>query len=205
MTKPSTLALLALLGAAGCMGPSTRPPIPIGTARASADFHSYDLRRVGVLPPEGDGLDADSSIALRDALAIAFTAETTYEMVPLGAPELESVGTVAPARSGRTQPDAILDVARRTGCDAILSPRVVDLRWYEPVRLGLEVDLIAVETGLVIWTSQVKVDTGNLRTLESIAAWQGATRAGGDTDRAVDVLSPRRLGEFAAAQVAMLL
>lgn len=203
--KTPIVALLVLLGLAGCAGPSSRPPIPIGTARAAADFDSYDVRRVGILPPRGEELDPEFALALRDALGGAFAAETSYEIVPLGASELESVGTLDPVRTGRTSPEAILEVAKRTGLDALLSARLVDLRPYEPVRLGLEVDLIVVETGLVIWSSQVRVDTGDIHTLEAIAAWQGSTRAGGETERAVDVLSPRRLGEFAAAQVAMLL
>jgi len=205
VTKPWILAVLTVLGLVGCAGPASRPPIPIGTARAAADFESYDLRRVGVMPPQGDGLDPDFVLALRDSLAGAFSAETSYELLPLGAAELESVGTLDPVRTGKTRPETILEVARRTGLDGLLTARVVDLRPYEPVRLGIEVDLIAVETGLVIWSSQVRVDTGDAYTLEAIAAWQGSTRAGGEAERAVDLLSPRRLGEFAAAQVAMLL
>lgn len=191
--------------AASCVSTETRAMVPIGTAKAAADFASYDIRRVGVLPPRGETLDAELSDALRDALRSAFAAETPYEMIPIGASELESLDTPDSMRTGRTEPRIVLEVARRAGLDAILATRVVDLRFYEPVRLGLEVDLIAVETGLVTWSSQVRVDVGDLRTLDAIQSWQESRRAGTESDRAVDVLSPRRIGEFAAAQVAMLL
>lgn len=205
MIKLHVVLALALTGVAGCAGPATRSVVPIGTARASADFAAYDLHRVGVLPPRGEWLEPELGDALRDALAAAFAVETSYEIVPLGAIELESIQRLDPVRTGRIPPAAILEIARRAGLDAVLAPRVVDLRPYEPVRLGLEVDLIAVETGLVTWSAQVRVDTGDSRTLDAIEAWQMATRAGGESERAVDILSPRRLAEFAAAQVAMLL
>lgn len=203
--KTVILSALALFGAVGCAASGTRAIVPIGTARASADFAAYDLHRVGVMPPRGADLDPELAEALRDALAQAFAAETPYEIVPLGPVELESIDRLDPVRTGRIPPAAILEVARRAGLDGVLVPRVVDLRPYEPVRLGLEVDLIAVETGLVTWSAQVRVDAGDSRTLDSIESWQEATRAGGESERAVDVLSPRRLGEFAAIQVAMLL
>jgi len=203
--KSQLLAVLVSIGVAGCGVTGTKAMLPIGTARATADFASYDLRRVGVLPPRGEVLEPELAIALRDALAAAFVAETSYEIVPLGEREMESIERLDPARTGRIPPEAILEIARRAGLDAVFATRVVDLRPYEPVRLGIEVDLITVETGLVTWSAQVRVDTGDSRTLDVIETWQLSTRAGGESERAVDILSPRRLAEFAAAQVAMLL
>ncbi len=203
--KLQMLAALAVFGIVGCAGTGTKAVLPIGTARAAADFAAYDLRRVGVLPPRGENLEPDLGVALRDALAASFAAGTAYEIVPLGAVEMESIERLDPVRTGRIPPAAILEVARRAGLDAVLATRVVDLRPYEPVRLGIEVDLIAVETGLVTWSAQVRVDTGDSRTLDVIETWQLSTRAGGESERAVDILSPRRLAEFAAFQVAMLL
>ncbi len=204
MKIPILLVLVASV-VAGCNGPAIRGVIPLGTARASADFADYDIRRVGVLPPEGEVFDAGLVEPLRDALTAAFTAETSFELVPLGIIEMESIEGLAPARTGNIQPKAVLEIARRAGLDAILAARVVDLRPYEPVRLGLDVDLIAVETGLVIWSSHVRVDTGDSRALAAIESWQAAMRSGGESEHAVDLLSPRRLAEFAAAQAAMLL
>jgi len=199
------LSLLVASIVAGCSSSGVRGVIPLGTARASADFADYDIRRVGVLPPEGLVFEAGLVEPLRDALTAAFTAETSFELVPLGLIEMESIERVDPARTGSIHPTAVLELARRAGLDALLAARVVDLRPYEPVRLGLDVDLIAVETGLVIWSGHVRVDTGDSRALAAIESWQAAMRSGGESEHAVDLLSPRRLVEFAAAQVAMLL
>ncbi|MBL8861951.1 MAG: hypothetical protein JNK02_08050 [Planctomycetes bacterium] len=198
------MAYLTVL-VAGCASTDTWSSVPLGTARAAADFRTYDLRRVGVLPPSGESLPPEFVAALRDALAAAFAAETPYEIVPLGLSELESIGPVEPFRTGRTQPEPILALARRAGLDGILVPRVTELRSYEPVQLGLEVELVAVETGFSIWSARVRTDAADRRTIEAVQAWQIGARMGGPTERAVDLMSPRRMGEFAAWEVARLL
>ncbi len=198
------VTLLLALCSASCVATRGSVP-PIGTARASSDFATYDIRRVGVLPPHGEGLDPELAGALRDAIAAAFTAETRYELVPLTPSMMEAVAAFEPARTGRTRPEAVLDLARRASLDAVMSVCVTDLRHYEPLRLGLEIDLVVVETGLTTWSCTVRVDTGDTLTREAIEAWQEAMRVGGETDRAVDFLSPRRIAEFAAMQAAMLL
>ncbi len=195
---------LVLAACAACS--STQRTVPsIGTARAVAEFATYDIRRVGLLPPAGEGVDPEFSDALRDALATSFSAQTPYELVILGPTELEAVGRLDPARTGRTRAATVLELARRSALDAILTVRVVDLRPYEPVRLGLEVDLVTVETGLVAWSCRVRVDTADRTTREAMQAWQELVRSGGETERTVEFFSPRRIAEFAAAQAALLL
>lgn len=199
-----SLALSLALCTAACATSRDSIP-PIGTARASSDFATYDIRRVGIMPPHGEGLDPELAAGLRDALAAAFTAETRYELVPLGPSMMEAVAGLEPARTGRTSPEAVLDLARRASLDAVMSVCVTDLRPYEPLSLGLAIDLVVVETGLTTWSCTVRVDTGDTLTRDAIEVWQKAARTGGDTERAVDFLSPRRIAEFAAAQAAMLL
>jgi hypothetical protein len=198
------LVILCLLLGGCAAAPRSDVPL-LGTARMSSDFTSYSLKRVGVLPPQGEGVAPDLAADLRDALSAAFGAETPYELVPLGAPELESISGLEPARTGRTRADSVLDLARRASLDAVLSTRVVGFRPYEPVRMGLAIDLVAVETGLSIWSCSVQVDTADRTTCEAIEAWQEGLRATTETERAADLVSPRRIGEFAALQAARLL
>jgi uncharacterized protein YceK len=198
-------ACLVLIGITGCAAVRTSLDAPLGTARAASDFHDYAVQRAGVVAPRGGELDPESALSLRDALASSFAAQTPWELVPIGEPELESVGWIDPVRTGRTRPEPLLDLARRAGLDALFVPHVVDYRPYEPARIGVEVDLVAVETGLTIWSGRVRIDTADQRTLDAIEAWQIVTRGGGASERAVDLLSPRRLGEFAAAELARLL
>jgi hypothetical protein len=178
---------------------------PIGTANKSSDFETYQLRRVGLMLPEGDDVDPDFLRALRDALASEFTAATGYEIVPMGAADVEAVDRLEPARTGRIRPAPVLALARRSSLDAVITTRVMELRSYAPVRLVLGIDLIAVETGLVTWSGSVRVDTSDSGTRSAIESWHAALRGAGDSERALDMLSPMRIAEFAAVQAALLL
>ena len=178
---------------------------PIGTASKSSDFDTYPLRRVGLLLPEGEGIDPDFQRALRDALASEFATVTHYEIVPLGPTDMEAVDRLEPARTGRIRPGPVLALARRSSLDGMITTRILELRSYTPVRLVLEIDLIAVETGLVIWSGSVRVDTNDRGTRAAIESWHAAVRDAGDSERALDMMSPIRIAEFAAAQAALLL
>ena len=196
--------LFLLLTMAACAAPraSVRP---LGTASKSSDFGDYSFQRIGVLMPEGEGLDPDFLRTLRDALASEFTAATSCEIVPLGESDTEAVSRLNPSRTGRIRPEPVLELARRSSLDGLITTRVLELRPYAPVRLVLSMDLIAVETGLVTWSGSVRVDTSDRETLAAIRSWHDAVRGGNETDQALDLLSPVRIAEFAALQAGLIL
>lgn len=198
------VALFFVLCLGACMAPR-ESVTPIGTAAKSSDFSTYHMRRVGLLLPEGDGIDPDFMRALRDALGSEMAASTGYEIVPLGAADMEAIERLQPAQTGRVRPQSVLALARRSSLDGVLATRVLELRSYTPVRLVLSIDLIAVETGFVTWTGSVRVDTSDRDTRAAIESWHAAKRDAGDTERALDLMSPLRIAEFAAVQAAMLL
>jgi len=198
------LAALLLLPLAAC-ATARESVTPIGTATKSSDFGTYDLHRVGVLLPEGEGIDPEFLRTLRDALASELAAATRFEIVPLDEADTEAVDRLEPARSGRVRAGPVLALAHRSALDGVLTTRVLDLRPYAPVRLVLGIDLIAVDTGLVTWSGCVRVDTSDRDTLAAIKSWQSSMHAAGDNDRALDLMSPARLAEFAALQAALLL
>jgi hypothetical protein len=197
-------ALLLCLALGACAAVRQTVP-PIGTAFKASDFDTYKLRRVGLLMPSGEGVDPDFLRALQNDLATEFAAATSYEIVPLGASDMEAIERLEPAQTGRVRPAPVLALARRSALDAVITTRVLELRPYTPVRLALGIDLIAVETGQVTWSSSVRVDTTDRDTQAAIEAWQSAIRGVGDTERALDVMSPMRVAEFAALQAALLL
>jgi hypothetical protein len=201
-----SLALSAMCFSLGASCATPRHSVPtLGTARVASDFGAYAIRRVGVLPPQGVAFDSEFGLALRDALGATLALETPYELVPLGPEDLESVGSLDPARRGVASPQPVIVLARRAKLDALIASRVLDWRPYEPVRLGLELDLVSTETGLVIWSCGVRIDTGDAATRHAVSRWQELVRGSGETERSVDLLSPRRMAEFAALQVGLLL
>jgi hypothetical protein len=200
--KLAALCILASLAA--CASAREAVP-PIGTASRSSEFDTYALRRVGILMPEGEGIDPDFLRGLRDALATEVAAAKPYEIVPLDAEDIEAVDRLDTARTGRIRPAPVLALARRSSLDGMITTRVLELRAYSPVRLVISMDLIAVETGLVTWTACVRVDANDVDTRAAIRAWQASMRGAGDNERALDMMSPARIAEFAAVQAALLL
>jgi hypothetical protein len=197
-------ALCILAGLAACATARESVP-PIGTASRSSEFDTYTLRRIGLVLPEGEGIDPDFLRGLRDALATEIAAARPYEIVPLDEGDVEAVDRLDTARTGRIRPAPVLALARRASLDGLITTRVLELRAYPPVRVVVSIDLIAVETGLVTWSGCVRVDTSDRDTRAAIRAWQSAIRGAGDNERALDMMSPARLAEFAAAQAALLL
>ena len=199
------LAALCILACLAACATAREQVPPIGTASRSTEFDTYPLRRVGILLPEGEGMDAEFLRGLRDALATEIAATKPYEIVPLDEGDLEAVDRLDTARTGRIRPAPVLALARRSSLDGLITTRVLELRAYAPVRLVISIDLIAVESGLVTWTGCVRVDSNDRDTRAAIRAWQSSIRGAGDNDRALDLMSPARIAEFAAVQAALLL
>jgi hypothetical protein len=198
------LAIVALGFLAACT--TARESVtPIGTAVKSSDFDAYRFRRVGLMMPEGEGIDAEFLRSVRDALASEIAAAKPYEVVPLDAADTEDVARLEPAHTGRIRPGPVLALAHRSSLDGLITTRVLEMRPYAPVRLVLGIDLIEVETGAVAWSSSIRVDASDAETREAIRTWQKSVRNAGENDRALDLMSPTRLAEFAAVQAALLL
>ena len=198
------VGLMVLLVLGACATAREAVP-PIGTATKSSDFEDYRLHRVGLLMPAGEGIDPDFLRALRDALASEIAGAKPFEIVPLDAADTEAVDRLEPAHTGRIRPGPVLALAHRSALDGLITTRVLEMRPYAPVRLVIGIDLIAVDTGLVTLSGCVRVDTNDRDTRAAIRAWQASVRGAGDNERALDMMSPTRLAEFAAVQAALLL
>lgn len=198
-------AVLALLFAA-CT--STRAELdPIARARVASDYSTYALRRVGVLPFVGEAVEIEHGKALQRTFAAELVGHVPFEVVPLDQADLEEVEAHDPLRRGRTRPEAVLELARRYRLDGVLVGTVTELSTWPHARAGIEVDLVASETGMAIWTGRTQVDAAQQSTREHLQRWLDDTRSTQAELEGVDVwlMSPRRLVEFAAAQVAALL
>jgi membrane dipeptidase len=92
--------------------------------------------------------------------------------------------------------------------DAVLFGTVTQSQFFPPQKLSVSVDMVAAETGLVIWSSTVHLDATEERVRDGLEAYFSNTR-GVPEDAAQDwrlaLLSPSRFAQFAAFQVASLL
>jgi len=196
-------ALLVLLLAAACAGP--RRGGPLASARVAPDFATYALRRVGLVPFQGEELAPEQAHALQSAFYSEFSARAGFEVVVLDAADLAEVPKSEGYRLGEYEPRTIIAVARRYRLDAVLVGTVTDLRVFAPQRLGLEVDLVASETGLAIWAASVYLDAAQGRTREGLERWSRKELGAEGDDWRVGLLSPSRFVGFAAYEMARLL
>lgn len=200
------LALFAILVCAGCTAVAS-PPTCLATARVTPDFKSYPLVRVGLIPLAGRALEPEQQESLQAALASELARSSPFEIVVLDTLDLEEVPESEPTRRGSFRPATVLALARRYNLDAVLAGTVTDYQAFAPQRLGLSIDLVAVETGLPIWSASVKLDASHEPVQQSLAAWHAAQQVADRATESLDVywLSPRRFAQFAAAQIAQLL
>lgn len=196
------LSVAALL--AGCQSTNSTPKLlpTLARTRASDDLDTYSLRRVGLLPPLG--AQGEEAAALQAALGFELARRAPFEVIALDAGDLAEVQLDQPHVRGRYTPQSILAIAHRFRLDGLLVGTVTHLEPYAPQSLGLGLELVAVDTGLVVWSSTIDVDTSELRVRDSLEAYQASRLGGGDPadDLSVLMLSPASLMRFAASEMA---
>ncbi len=202
-----TLLFLALgVGLSACS--STRANVGnLAHASVTSDFQTYGLRRVGLLPFQGDGLDVESARELQAAFATELAAGSGLEIVPLAQADLEEVQKSEPFRRGSIKPATVLALAKRFRLDGLFAGTVTDARGYAPLRLCVDLDLVASETGLSIWSASAQLDASDERVRLGLEQWIQKNRAASAANEGSEIylMSPRRFAQFAAAQIAALL
>ncbi len=180
-------------------------PVPVetdlATAQIASDFGTYQLQRVGLLPFLGLELSADQEQVLQSAFFTEFSASTPFEVVPLSHRDLEEVPGSEPYRRGGYDPRTIIDISRRFRLEGVFVATVTNYQFFKPQRLSVQVDLVATETGVAIWSSSIHLDAGDERVRRSLEGW--SSRGGRDGE--VTLLSPRLFAQFAANQMARML
>jgi len=194
---------LLALGLAACQ--SLPPdPGPLAASTIAADFSTYHLSRVGLLPFHGRDLSPASADDLQRAFQLELSRVMPYELVLLSEADLEEVRSNNPYLHGRYDPTTILEVARRYRLDALVIGTVTQSEPYPPQALGLEVELVATETGQALWSASAHLDAGDARVRSRLEIWQASQKADGGGRESVQLtlVSPERFARFAAWEIA---
>jgi hypothetical protein len=196
-------ALLAASLASACSGLAPDPG-PLATQIVAADLSTYSLVRVGVPPFRAPDVDRANRAALQGALVAELSAVMPYELVPLDEEDLVEVDMHDAFRRGRYDTRAVLEVARRYRLDGLILGTVTHYQPYPPQALGLEVELVAIETGATLWSSSLQLDAADARVRARLDRWQKDHTSGGGNRESVQLtlVSPERFARFAAAEVA---
>ena len=197
------LALCLVAGVAlGCMS-SKNTSRELAQAEADSDFESYHLRRVGLVPFAGQTVDREHARMLQAAFLHEFSVNTTFEVVMLEENAMVEVAESNPYRRGRLKPMTVLELSRRYSLDGILMGTVTHMNAYPPQMLGIEMDLIACETGLPIWSSRVQMDASDVRVRNGLGEYARAQeRTGTPRGDVLALISPTRFARYAAYEVA---
>jgi len=197
-----TTALLALALAAGCMTGRNLPPL--ATSQTAPDFATYALRRVALLPFDGDQVSEAQADAIQDAFLLELGREAPYELVRLTPADLAEVQSSEPYRRGSYRPRTLLELARRYRLDAVIIPTVTQLDVYPPQVLGLELDLVSCETGMALWSARLHLDASDTLVRKHLDWYQRSQARGAGWKDGVQLtlISPAHFARFAASEVA---
>jgi hypothetical protein len=201
------LGLALCAGSAGCLGAPVLEMPELAHARVAQDFHTYTIRRVGLMPFRGEDISPDRARSLQQGFLAELTASTPFEVLMLDERDIEEVEISEPYRRGWYKPRTIIKVSKRYQLDALLFGTVTAERFYPPLSLGLQVDMVSAETGLVIWSSSIHIDAKDPVVVDGLRLFYGdrGPHREEDEDWRLSLLSPERFGRFAAYQVACLL
>ena len=196
------LVLALALVAMGCRAQDERQQL--ATSREASDLDTYRLRRVGIAPFEGHDIDPERSRTLQGAFLLELGRSAPFELVRLDTGDLTEMKTSEPYRRGSYHPQTLLELAHRFNLDGVLIGTVTQFNVYPPQVLGLELDLVSTETGMVIWAASLRLDAADSRvrqnlewysrSQESLASWEGGVQ--------LTLISPSMFARFAAHEVA---
>lgn len=202
MRAPAALAVA--LVAAGCIMSPPDERQQLAFTRAAPDLDTYHLSRVGIVPFEGDDIDPERSRTLQGAFLLELGRFAPFEIVRLDASDLEELTDSEPYRRGTYHPKTLLELARRYNLDGVLVGTVTQFNVYPPQVLGLELDLVSTETGMVIWAASLRLDAADARVrknLEHYSRSQGGEE-GWEGGVQLTLISPSMFARFAAHEVA---
>lgn len=206
LAAASMLTTASMLTLGGCA--SMESASELGRFERASDLATFHIARVGVLPFQGANMSRDEASELASMFASAFAREAHVEARPLGEHDLEEVPQGETFRRGWTPPAVSIALARRFELDAIVVGAVRRAQWFPPLRVDLDVDLIAVETGLPVWTGSIELDAGDGRVRNAMKRWIERERKGRDGSGQrgesfeLYLISRRLFVEFAVTQLA---
>jgi hypothetical protein len=132
--------------------------------RPTPSFHSDELasrkiRRVVLAPFEDEARTGPARAAIQEAFAHEFEKATSVEVVAIDAmAHMEAAQDDRPRRTGQYHLESILELALRHDADGVLFGTITSYRAYAPQKLGIRVDLVSANSGLLLWSAHAEFD-----------------------------------------------
>jgi hypothetical protein len=202
----NTLYLVAVFLGAGFLAhpPCSRGGEPINVYRPAAQLPAT-VRRVAVLPVT---IDADDLVTEegRDALETVLYTElqkrAAADLVGISREQLRDLtGRKEWTTADALSPDFFERLRAATGCDAVVFSRLTHFRAYPPLGVGWNVQLIDTQKRS-LWAVDEVFDAGNPAVAAAARRYYvRSLHTPNFCDSSTVLFSPRRFGQFAAAEV----
>ena len=204
--------LAACLTLAGCETPmcrinSLKPGYRPDNVFLYTSGLSFELKRVAVLPMAHDAQQmdlADGCEALGPILQSELIKTKRFEIISVS-PESLRNRTGRPAWTGAEvlPPDFFDSLHEMYGCDAVLFCQLTVFRAYTPVAVGWRMKLVDVRTRQTLWAVDELFDAGQKAVRNGAGNFEVDKQQTSDDTRNDWLVqnSPRRFGQYAAAQI----
>jgi hypothetical protein len=200
------LALVLTLALSACAGRDccTPPPVPVAASYSNPPSDGRDLMRVVVPPFQDETGSPQQTEAVRLALMRALGKRQRFELIPVGEHELREFLPPSTFETGIIPRDVLLAAARRYRADGVLFGVLTQFRPYEPLVVGLSVELASVGTGEVVWSASGLYDAATLAVTKDVHNFHSTQLAGTGSLEGwrIILMSPSRFTDYACSRVA---
>ncbi|MCE5279959.1 MAG: hypothetical protein ABFD92_04205 [Planctomycetaceae bacterium] len=198
------IACAAMLAAGGCSPKLIEPSATPTYLRSAASLHS--IHRVAMISL--DGGDATPALALQmtESLDKALAGRRLFQVAVVAADD----PSIAAMKLNWRQPiplEQMKAVRQALRCDAVLMGALTNCRPYPHMQMGLNLRLIDLRSGMLVWGLDNIWDSHNVSTSKRMERYYRRRTAGAaePLDWRVMLVSPSAFGEYVADDVASTL
>lgn len=203
------LFALLLFPAGGCaLGDLFPEPVPrqedIAVSWRAGRHNGEDVRRVAVLPFMNLSPHEEAARRAEDALVTELRKRRVFELVQVGAGALTEREEQDFFRTGTIRNTTLLRMNETYNAGAVLYGVVTHYRPYEPLMVGLRVELVSAGDGRVLWAADGLFDAGDERVVDDVHNYHATKQApSGKLEGWRSILvSPTRFTTYAASRMA---
>ena len=132
------------------------------------------VRRVVIVPFQTPD-SSDKAQIVPKKLGAALRSHGQFEVMHLKMADIPQLSSEGAWDSNRIEPEILRALSSQYNCDAVLIGRIDRWHPYDPVAIGLQVHLIEVSTGSVVWSVGGDFNSRNQNVQDAIEGWWDAT------------------------------
>lgn len=175
----------------------------VAVAWRAPTVDGHQIRRVVVLPFQNLCDHPEQVSIVESAFVDEFQKRQAVEVVSLDRGALTESEEEAFLINGRVQADTLVRLSRHHQADAVLYGAVTQYKGYEPLALGLRVELVSAGAGDVVWSANGIFDAADDRVQRDVRNFHDTTL--GETHSLegwrLVLMSPNRFATYACARV----